>query len=48
MKYTDEQRIEKMIAKTEKLLDYLSENGVTREGRSVTGTTALDHHNAAV
>ncbi|MBR0267970.1 MAG: DUF86 domain-containing protein [Clostridia bacterium] len=31
MKYTDEQRIEKMIAKTEKLLDYLSENGVTRE-----------------
>ena len=29
MKYTDEQRIEKMIAKMEKLLDYLSENGVT-------------------
>lgn len=31
MKYTDEQRIEKMISKTQKLLEYLSENGITRE-----------------
>ena len=31
MKYTDEQRIEKMIVKTEKLLDYLSENKIIRE-----------------
>ena len=31
MKYTDEQRIEKMIVKTEKLLNYLSENQITRE-----------------
>ena len=31
MKYTDEQRIEKMISKTEKLLDYLSENSITRD-----------------
>ena len=31
MKYTDQQRIEKMIVVTEKLLDYLSVNNITAE-----------------
>ena len=31
MKYTDQQRIEKMIVTTEKLLDYLSVNNITAE-----------------
>ena len=31
MKYTDQQRVEKMIATTEKLLDYLSVNNITAE-----------------
>lgn len=31
MKYTDQQRIEKMLAVTKKLLDYLSENGITAQ-----------------
>ena len=29
MKYTDQQRVEKMLAVTEKLLDYLSTNHIT-------------------
>ena len=31
MKYTDQQRVEKMIAVTEKLLNYLSEKSITAE-----------------
>ncbi|MBQ9031757.1 MAG: DUF86 domain-containing protein [Parasporobacterium sp.] len=29
MKYTDEQRIEKIVEKTEKLLQYISDNSIT-------------------
>ena len=31
MKYTDKQRIEKIIEKTEKLLQYISENSITED-----------------
>ena len=31
MKYTDQQRVEKMLTVTEKLLDYLSANHITAE-----------------
>ncbi len=31
MKYTDEQRIEKIIEKTEKLLHYIDDNSITEE-----------------
>ena len=41
MKYTDQQRVEKMLAVTEKLLDYLSANHIT-------AADILDNHNSAV
>lgn len=31
MKYTDQQRIERIVSTTRKLLDYLAANGVTKE-----------------
>ncbi len=31
MKYTDQQRIERIVSTTRKLLDYLAVNGVTKE-----------------
>ena len=31
MKYTDEQRVDKIIEKTEKLIQYLSDNSITEE-----------------
>ena len=31
MKYTDEQRVDKIIEKTEKLVKYLSDNSITEE-----------------
>lgn len=31
MKYSDEQRLEKIVATTEKLLNYIADAGITKE-----------------